>query len=63
MLIMLQAYYISLIDCYLNGNGQVDTTATTNNGKIPRCFYNGYVRSGYWYSDGTLMLNLYFTNF
>lgn len=63
ILISEQAYYVSLIDCYLNGNGEVDTSATTNNGQIPRCFYNGYVRSGYWYDDGTLMLNLFFNDF
>lgn len=59
----LKAYYASLIDCYLNGDGTVDVTATTDNGQIPRCFYSGYVRSGYWYNDGTEMLNLFFTDF
>ncbi|EED15334.1 conserved hypothetical protein [Talaromyces stipitatus ATCC 10500] len=36
----LQVYYTSLIDCYLNGKDQVDLTATTNDGQIPRCFYS-----------------------
>lgn len=58
-----QAYYVSLIDCYLNGNGEVDMTATTNNGRIPRCFYNGYVRSGYWSDDSKMMMSLYFDDF
>ncbi|CAI7589279.1 unnamed protein product [Penicillium pancosmium] len=39
-------------DFYLNGNDEVDVTVTTNNDQIPRCFYSGYVRSGYWYDDG-----------
>ncbi|CAI7578221.1 unnamed protein product [Penicillium manginii] len=59
----MKAYYTSLIDCYLNGNDEVDVTVTTNNGQIPRCFYSGYVRSGYWYDDGTQLSNLWFTDF
>lgn len=55
-----QAYYASLIDCYLNGNSKVDMTATTHNGQIPPCFYNVYVRSGYWSDDSTMVINLYF---
>lgn len=58
-----QSYYASLIDCYLYGNGEVDVTATTDNGQIPRCFYNGYVRSGYWEDDDTAMMNLWFDDF
>ncbi|KAF7548513.1 hypothetical protein G7Z17_g7011 [Cylindrodendrum hubeiense] len=56
----LTTYYTSLIDCAVNGDGTVDMTAFTNNGMLPRCFFSGYVRSGYWYNDGTAMLNLYF---
>ncbi|KAH7131540.1 hypothetical protein B0J13DRAFT_106091 [Dactylonectria estremocensis] len=56
----LNAYYTSLIDCAINGDGTVDMTAFTSDGKLPRCFFSGYVRSGYWYNDGTAMLNLYF---
>ncbi|KAK7398693.1 hypothetical protein QQX98_011935 [Neonectria punicea] len=54
------AYYTSLIDCAVNGNGEVDMTAFTNNRMLPRCFFSGYVKTGYWYSDGTAMLNLNF---
>ncbi|KAJ3540804.1 hypothetical protein NM208_g4897 [Fusarium decemcellulare] len=58
--------YTKLTDTYgfdlnvVNGNGEVDVTAFTNDGKLPRCYYSLYVRSGYWSSDGTALLNLYF---
>ncbi|KAK2751717.1 hypothetical protein FQN55_009158 [Onygenales sp. PD_40] len=44
----LEGYYINLIDCYNNGNnGELDMTATTPDGLLPRCFYNQYVRFGH----------------
>ncbi|KAJ5110660.1 hypothetical protein N7532_001195 [Penicillium argentinense] len=29
----LESYYASLVDCYINGSGEVDVTATTSNGR------------------------------
>lgn len=63
MLTLFQTYYNSLIDCHFNGNGEVDMEQATDGGKLPRCFYNGYVRAGMWRDDGTAIQHLNFLDF
>ncbi|KAK2762213.1 hypothetical protein FQN54_001223 [Arachnomyces sp. PD_36] len=48
----LKSYHESLIDCELNGTGEVEMDNFVND--VPRCYYSSYVRTGSWGLDAGL---------